>query len=158
MFKTVNLRKGRHSQPWAYYAVTINTENRKPFFTDLNINQILANCLQQMVRDNTINLIAFTIMPDHLHMIFQLGDKLTLSRVVRCFKGNCVSRLRTVLPQTKKIWQKGYYDRCIRDERELKTQARYVIANPLRKGLCNQIGDYPYWDCIYLNQVNKELL
>ncbi len=28
--------------------------------------------------------------------------------------------------------------------------ARYIVANPLRAGLVKKLGDYPYWDSIWL--------
>ena len=31
--------------------------------------------------------------------------------------------------------------------------ARYVIANPKRAGLVERVGDYPYWDAIWLDGV-----
>jgi hypothetical protein len=32
----------------------------------------------------------------------------------------------------------------------LRDIARYIIANPLRAGLAESIGDYPHWDAIWL--------
>ncbi|MEG2798132.1 MAG: transposase, partial [Pseudomonas sp.] len=48
------------------------------------------------------------------------------------------------------IWQKGYFDRALRREEDLKVMARYIIANPLRAGLVEHIGQYPLWDAIWL--------
>jgi hypothetical protein len=28
--------------------------------------------------------------------------------------------------------------------------ARYIVANPLRAGLCRHLGDYPLWDSVWL--------
>ncbi|PJA25166.1 MAG: IS200/IS605 family transposase, partial [Alphaproteobacteria bacterium CG_4_10_14_0_2_um_filter_63_37] len=28
--------------------------------------------------------------------------------------------------------------------------ARYLVANPLRKGLVEEIGQYPHWDAIWV--------
>ena len=33
---------------------------------------------------------------------------------------------------------------------DIQAAARYIIANPLRAGLAERAGDYPYWDCIWL--------
>ncbi|MNC83563.1 hypothetical protein D3C75_1375940 [compost metagenome] len=49
-----------------------------------------------------------------------------------------------------RLWQAGYHDRAIRREDDVKTAARYIIANPLRAGLVKRIGDYPLWDAIWL--------
>jgi hypothetical protein len=28
--------------------------------------------------------------------------------------------------------------------------ARYIVANPLRAGLVEHLGDYPHWDAVWL--------
>ncbi len=42
------------------------------------------------------------------------------------------------------LWQKGLFDRALRREEDLKAMARYIVANPLRAGLVEHIGQYPY--------------
>ena len=32
----------------------------------------------------------------------------------------------------------------------LRDVARYIVANPLRAGLVERVGDYPYWDAVWL--------
>jgi hypothetical protein len=59
-----------------------------------------------------------------------------------------VNRLR----QTEgALWDKGFHDRAIRKDENLKNAARYLIANPLRAGLVKDIGDYPYWNAAWLD-------
>jgi hypothetical protein len=48
------------------------------------------------------------------------------------------------------LWQTGYHDRAIRDGEDLLPFARYIVANPLRAGLVEKIGDYPLWDASWL--------
>jgi putative transposase len=43
------------------------------------------------------------------------------------------------------VWQRGYYEHRLRDEDDLLVQARYIVANPLRRGLAERIEGYPYW-------------
>lgn len=49
-----------------------------------------------------------------------------------------------------RVWEKGFHDRALRGEATLKPAARYLVGNPLRAGLAEQIGDYPYWNSIWL--------
>ncbi|MNN88845.1 hypothetical protein D3C81_2065800 [compost metagenome] len=48
------------------------------------------------------------------------------------------------------LWQKGFHDRALRREEDLVRVARYVVANPLRAGLVEKLGDYPLWDAIWV--------
>ena len=48
------------------------------------------------------------------------------------------------------LWQRGFHDRALRREEDLVRMARYVVANPLRAGLVEKLGDYPLWDAIWV--------
>jgi len=32
----------------------------------------------------------------------------------------------------------------------VQATARYIVANPLRAGLVERLGDYPLWDAVWL--------
>jgi putative transposase len=38
----------------------------------------------------------------------------------------------------------------VRKEDDLVGLARYLVANPLRAGLVQRIGEYPHWDAVWL--------
>ncbi len=48
------------------------------------------------------------------------------------FKSLGTKRARRLLGTPGPIWQRGYYERVIRDERELEAARRYVLDNPHR--------------------------
>ena len=50
----------------------------------------------------------------------------------------------------QRISQAGYYDHALRQEEDMQKIARYIVANPIRAGLVNKVGDYPHWDAIWL--------
>lgn len=72
--------------------------------------------------------LAFVVMPDHFHWLFQLGENESLSR--------CVQRVKSMATKTigTPIWQKGSHDRAIRREQELRDVYRYVASNPAAAG------------------------
>jgi hypothetical protein len=41
-------------------------------------------------------------------------------------------------------WQKGFYDRTIRDARDRRAKAEYTAMNPVRAGLVQNFRDWPY--------------
>jgi hypothetical protein len=49
-----------------------------------------------------------------------------------------------------RLWQKGYHDRVLRKEDDLKAAARYLIKSPIRAQLTTRIGDYPLWDACWV--------
>lgn len=63
---------------------------------------------------------AYILMPDHIHLLLLFDDFAcgrtqfapTLSRVIKQFKGKITKQIGF------SIWQKGFYDRIIRNEAE----------------------------------------
>ncbi|MEI5639334.1 MULTISPECIES: REP-associated tyrosine transposase [unclassified Pseudoalteromonas] len=149
------LRKGRVSSAGQYYAITICCKSKAAVFNNLSVNQVVIREIYQLEQENCIKLIAYTLMPDHLHLLFQLMDMCSLSNVIRSLKGRTATKLRAM--NIRKLWQKDFYDTCILHDTMLRNQARYIVANPLRARLVKQIGDYPYWNCIYLSKGIEDL-
>ncbi|OGO51990.1 MAG: hypothetical protein A2148_04085 [Chloroflexi bacterium RBG_16_68_14] len=42
------------------------------------------------------------------------------------------------------MWQRGFYDRMIRDERQLEEAIRYIDENPVSAGLAKTPEEYPF--------------
>lgn len=139
-----DLRKGRFSQPNQVYLLTTVTQNREPIFIDFTAARILINTLKTEQALNRSNTLAFVIMPDHLHWLMQLTSQTTLAQIMQSIKTRSAKQIG------KPIWQPGFHDHALRKEEDLKATARYIIANPLRAGLVENIGDYPHWDATWL--------
>jgi hypothetical protein len=73
-----------------------------------------------------------------------------LGCVVGSIKSRCTQTVNRMTEREGPLWQTGYHDRAIRDGEELLPFARYIVANPLRAGLVEKIGDYPLWDANWL--------
>ena len=54
------------------------------------------------------------------------------------------------------MWQEGYYEHVLRDEERTQDVVYYIIANPLRKHLAENVLDYPYWGSMQYSR--EELL
>lgn len=89
-------------------------------------------------------------MPDHLHWLMALREDVYLADVMQRIKSVTAHRIRKEPGQPGPIWQAGYHDRALRREESLRNVARYVVANPLRAGLIQRLGDYSLWDAVWL--------
>ena len=87
-------------------------------------------------------------MPDHWHGLVRLGTSDSLSVVMNRFKTVTAKHLRCT--QVGLVWDRGYHDRALRQEEDIRAVARYMVGNPLRTGLVGNVLDYPYWNCIWL--------
>jgi len=93
--------------------------------------------------------LAWVVMPDHFHWLVTLR-KGSLGMLMRKVKSRSALSLMRLGHTPQQVWQKGYHDRAIRREEDLQSVARYIVANPLRAGLVQRIGDYPLWDAVWL--------
>jgi putative transposase len=139
-----DLRKGRYSQDNQIYHITTTTLNRAPIFKDFLTARLIITILKKSDALNHTNTLAFVVMPDHIHWLFQLNHKQTLPKVMQNIKSTSAHAIGYP------IWQPGYYDHAIRQDEDIVSIARYIIANPIRAGLVKRVGDYPHWDAIYL--------
>ena len=93
------------------------------------------------------------VMPNHVHTIIVLSDQTRLSvsqmrgigeqfgrpvpgslpTIIRSLKSAVSKRIKGLRgAPVGSVWQRGYYEHVIRDERELNEHREYMLQNPLR--------------------------
>ncbi|HXE53849.1 MAG TPA: helicase C-terminal domain-containing protein, partial [Tepidisphaeraceae bacterium] len=82
-------------------------------------------------------LLAWTIMPNHVHVVLQLMPGEELSKVLHSWKSHTAHEANKLLNRTGEFWQPEYYDHLVRDEDDLGHAVEYVWENPPRAGLAN---------------------
>jgi REP-associated tyrosine transposase len=145
------LRIGRRSIANQIYHVTTVTAGRRRLFTELRSGRFVVQTLMRIQASQLADTLAFVVMPDHMHWLLQLGSNQNLSRVVGSMKSGSSRQMRRRRQPGASIWQSGFHDRALRCDEDLAQVARYIIANPLRAGLVERIGDYPLWDAVWLD-------
>ncbi len=144
-----DLRKNRFSQKNGEYFITFTCQNRSKIFS----NHLAASVFCQQIKRNQqhCNCLwkTWVLMPDHFHGLLKLNDE-NLSETIGHLKGSSANRVNKTLGASGKIWQESFYDRGLREEEDRIAVARYIVANPLRAKLVNDIRLYSYWDSIYL--------
>ncbi|MGR9000151.1 MAG: REP-associated tyrosine transposase [Gammaproteobacteria bacterium] len=146
-----DLRKGRLSEAErGYFITTVLANRKKRYFDDFLCARLVVMNMKLLHEDQAVYSLAWVVMPDHVHWLFQLGLTATLSEVVKTFKARIAHRVNAYLGKSGPLWQKNFYDHALREEEDVREIARYIIANPLRAGLVKHIGDYPHWDAIWL--------
>jgi REP element-mobilizing transposase RayT len=137
---------GRHSESGAWYVVTTVLAERRRLFTDPRLAAIVTGELTAVDTQGTASA-AWVLMPDHLHWLFALEQSARLSKVVQRLKSRSAIAINRLRGTQGAVWQHGYYDHRLRDDEDLKVQARYLLDNPVRAGLVERIGVYPHAWC-----------
>jgi len=77
-------------------------------------------------------LIAFCIMPNHVHVLIKPLD--SLSRVMQQLKGGSAKLINDLMGRKGRFWAVDYYDKLIRDEKHFAVVYQYIINNPAALG------------------------
>jgi REP element-mobilizing transposase RayT len=59
-------------------------------------------------------------------------SKMLLSKVIQQFKRACTIEIKQKKLYRDKVWQRSFYDRVIRNEKELELTRKYIVNNPLK--------------------------
>ena len=125
------------------YFLTTCTALRRRVFVSADV---VDNALLQIRQTATLfdfALIAYCFMPDHLHLLVRAeSERANLPELVKRFKQLTGFAHRRTHAQS--LWQPGYYDRIVRDDESTEAIVRYILENPVRAGLTNKIGSYPF--------------
>jgi len=75
------------------------------------------------------------VMPNHVHLLVGMAasaaHSATLSTFVGALKSSCTARARAAeLWDSRPLWQRGYHDRIVRNEREFEAIRAYIVNNP----------------------------
>ncbi|MEG5263935.1 transposase [Pseudomonas sp. JDS28PS106] len=143
------LRRGRYSCAHHIYLVTTSTFDRTPVFTSLALGRLLVDELRLAQEQDLAHSLAWVVMPDHLHWLFELRAE-SLSGLIQRVKSKSAAAVNRARGASGQLWQDGFHDRAIRDERDLVNFARYIVANPVRAGLVPSIREYSLWDAIWI--------
>ena len=98
---------------------------------------------------NRYQLIAWCIMPNHVHVLIQ--PDIELSKIVQSWKSYTSrwahahnAELELGAPVGKPFWMRDYWDRYIRNQKHFMNVVEYIEQNPVKAGLCGRAEDWGY--------------
>ncbi len=107
------------------------------------VAQIVEDCLLKyhLLR---YRLLAWVIMPNHVHVLILPISGWSLATIVRDWKGYSTRLINAGTQHDGSIWHRNYFDRYIRDENHLERAVLYVHNNPVKAGLVTDPRAWPY--------------
>ncbi len=82
-------------------------------------------------------LLAWCIMPNHVHVVVRLFPSQELAVVIKSWKLHVARAANQALGRSGKFWQREYYDHLVRNQEELDHAINYILENPRKAGLKN---------------------
>lgn len=146
-----NYRRVRASG--AMYFFTVVAFQRQPILTTEPVRIALREAIEQVRQERPFSILAWVLLPDHLHCIWQLpeGDSDYSSR------WSTIKRLATqaappstALAESKHhrregaLWQRRFWEHLIRDDSDYAAHFDYIHWNHVKHGLVSRVRDWPY--------------
>lgn len=90
------------------------------------------------------HLLAWCIMPNHVHALLQVLEGHPLDKVVQAIKSVTAHRINKLLNRSGPLWRAEYFDRFIRDAEHFAREVDYIEFNPVKAGLCRRPEEWPF--------------
>jgi putative transposase len=121
------------------------THRRLSFLTADAIRPILRQAIIQCKQLYPFIIAAWVLLPDHLHCIWELPEHdLNYSRRWAIIKRKFTQGLTAINYKKPPYWQKRFWAHLITDEKDFENHMNYIHYNPVKHGLSEQAGDWPW--------------
>jgi REP element-mobilizing transposase RayT len=90
------------------------------------------------------DLLAWVLMPNHVHAVVRPTAGFSLSQVLHSWKGYSAKEANRLLHREGDFWQGESYDHLIRDDEDLHRCCHYTTMNPVNARLCARPEDWPW--------------
>jgi len=125
----------------------------------INAQIVIENWLR--FHNERYRLIAYVVMPNHVHLLLEVLPSQTLSKIVHSWKSYTAKRILSRIAggspaltsgkageppavPSNKIWFEEYWDRYIRDEDHMCSCINYIHQNPEKAGLTTDASHWPH--------------
>jgi putative DNA methylase len=108
-----------------------------------DIAELVENALLRFDNER-YRMIAWCVMPNHVHALIETFAGRPMDRVVHTWKSFTASKANKLLGRTGPFWLREYYDRFIRDRDHLAKAIEYIHRKPVSAGLVKEPGRWRF--------------
>ena len=133
--------------PNGIYFITSVTYLRRKLLAQSALAQIVVDQWRHYENAYEFQLHAYVIMPDHYHVVLQVGEKKTISQILHAVNSFTATQINQTLGSERKvkIWQGKPWDKVIRDSKMYWQTIAYTLLNPWREALVHHpLERYPF--------------
>jgi putative transposase len=87
---------------------------------------------------------AWTIMPNHVHVLISVAARPSLGAIVSSWKRFTARQANRLLGRSGAFWQDDYWDRFIRNEHHFAATVEYIDRNPVKARLVDDPRSWPW--------------
>ena len=129
----------------------VNTLFRRPVFDDTDAARAVARVHQASGPWLASRCLAWVLLPDRWQLLLELAPGDAVERIVQRFKSASARAVDPRLRINGWLWERGFDAQLLAGGSERQV-ARQLVLEPVRLGLAARIGEYPYWDALWLRE------
>lgn len=142
--------------PGGTFFFTVVTSERRPVLCETDVRRALRAAVARVRAALPFTADAWVLLPDHLHCVWTLpagdGDFSKRWGLLKAYTTRALARDLTgyeaspsrALRREGPLWQRRFWEHRIRDEADLRSHVDYLHYNPVKHGLVDRIGDWPW--------------
>jgi putative transposase len=125
------------------YFLTFCTFERHQIFIDPEHVAVVSTQIQRAASDLRFAVRAYCYMPDHVHLLVEgLADDSDCRQFISRAKQYAGFHYQAAFGQ--RLWQRYGFERVLRGDEAAVSVARYILENPVRAGLVEDVRAYPF--------------
>ena len=136
-------RKARKISQSGIYHVMIRGINRQDLFESDEDRAQFLEIIDLCKTISAFELFAFCLMSNHVHLLIRIMDE-PLDAVIKRIGVRYVQWYNKKYDRTGHLFQDRYKSENVEDNQYLLTVLRYIIQNPMKAGLEDEPGSYPW--------------
>lgn len=127
--------------------ITQRGNNRADVFYDDDDKITYLSFLKHSCDKCSIDIWAYCLMTNHLHMLAVPVDDISLSRCIGRTNLLYTQHVNRKYNRSGRLWQNRFFSAIVDTESYLWAVVRYIEQNPVKSGLVRQPEDYPWSSC-----------
>ena len=133
--------------------ITFSCFQRYPYLNRAAARNIVVEELESLRAGKEIRLLAWVLMPDHVHLVLWPRKSVKLGRTIGQFKARTALRILPLYPEREHrrrsngqsaVWQRRCYDHNCRSAETVREKVDYCHRNPVTAGIVARPEDWPW--------------
>jgi putative transposase len=124
-----------------FFVTTKTSMSRRLLQSERNAG-LLIDVLRSLVAEHRFKILDFVIMPDHIHLLVEVGGEMTIEKAMQLVKGRFSHRLSHEFGYKGEVWQRGFTEVQVLGRENLEQHRRYIAENPVKAGLVDAAENY----------------
>ena len=106
--------------------------------------ELLIEVMRTLVTERKFKLHDFVVMSDHVHLLIEVFDEMTIEKAMQLVKGRFSHQLSHEFGFKGEVWQRGFTEVQVMNKQSFEAHRAYIGENPVKAGLAANADEYPY--------------